>query len=178
MEEKKIQLVAQEAAYQNAFLEMVQDYQQAGELTFLPFLRHHLSFESFLERIELMKDPQRVPEGMVPESGFWLLEGDAEHGRLLGEIRIRHILNEFLLQEGGHIGYTIRPSARRMGYGSLQLRLALPLARDLGIQRALVTCNTENIGSARIIEQNGGVLENQVISANTGKQISRYWITL
>ena len=74
---------------------------------------------------------------------------------------IRHRLTPSLLLMGGHIGYDVRPSARRRGHATLMLAAALPVARGLGIDRALLTCRTDNIGSRKVIEANGGVLEDE-----------------
>jgi predicted acetyltransferase len=110
----------------------------------------------------------------VPFSLHWLCDGDA----FIGEASIRHQLNAHLLQEGGHIGYGIRPSCQRQGYGKRILALALAECRRLGIERVLVTCLDANLASARIIEANGGRLEN-VISAPSGHgPLRRYWIAL
>jgi predicted acetyltransferase len=83
-------------------------------------------------------------------------------------------LNDHLLQIGGHIGDMVRPSERRKGYGTEQIRLALEKCRELGIPWVLVTCDKDNIASARTIQKNGGVLENEVMDADVVKQ--RYWI--
>ena len=83
-----------------------------------------------------------------------------------------------LEHEGGHIGYAIRPSERQKGYGTCILALTLEKAGDLGLNRVLLTCDTDNIGSARIIERNGGQLASRGISNSSGKPISRYWIDL
>lgn len=91
-------------------------------------------------------------------------------------IDIRHRLNEYLLQFGGNIGYSVRPSQRRKGYATEMLALALEECRKLGIDRALVTCDKTNIGSAKTIQKNGGVLENEVLEGDRITQ--RYWIGL
>ena len=91
-------------------------------------------------------------------------------------IDIRHRLNEYLLQFGGNIGYSVRPSQRRKGYATEMLALALEECRKLGLNRALVTCDKTNIGSAKTIQKNGGVLENEVLEGDRITQ--RYWIAL
>lgn len=91
-------------------------------------------------------------------------------------IDIRHRLNEYLLQFGGNIGYSVRPSQRRKGYATEMLALALEECRKLGLDRALVTCDKTNIGSAKTIQKNGGVLENEVLEGDRITQ--RYWIAL
>ncbi len=98
------------------------------------------------------------PIDHVPCTFFWLVDGD-DPGTYLGSLSIRHRLTPFLLEVGGHIGYSVRPSARRRGVATAALRGALPEAAALGIEKVLVTCDDDNIGSARVIEANGGVLE-------------------
>ena len=110
----------------------------------------------------------------VPFSLHWLCEDDV----FIGEASIRHQLNAHLLQEGGHIGYGIRPSRRRQGYGKRILALALAECRRLGIERVLVTCLDANIASAKIIEANGGRLENLISAPSGHGPLRRYWISL
>jgi len=111
-------------------------------------------------------------EGRVHATNWWIVEDDT----YLGAISLRHALNDFLLDAGGHIGYGVRPTARRRGLATWALRAVLPNARSLGLTRVLVTCDDENVGSARIIESNGGVLED-VRDTDLGRT-RRYWITL
>lgn len=111
------------------------------------------------------------PQGRVPQTEYWLIDDD----QFIGQIDIRHHLNDALKRFGGHIGYRIRPSARQQGYGTLQLKLALPKVWGLGIQRALVTCDDDNIGSQRIIEANGGILHDKIDNGRYSLT-RRYWI--
>ena len=108
----------------------------------------------------------------VPFSLHWLCDGD----EFIGEASIRLELNAHLMQEGGHIGYGIRPSRRERGYGKRILALALGECRRLGIERVLVTCLDRNIASARIIEANGGRLENLIAAPSGHGALRRYWI--
>ena len=113
-------------------------------------------------------DPsQALPDGMVHSDYFWIT--DDEPGQVIGFLAIRHTLNDFLLEEGGHIGYSIRPARRREGHASRALALALDRAGELGIERTLVTCDDDNEPSRRTIERNGGVYE------DTRKRKMRYW---
>jgi predicted acetyltransferase len=116
-----------------------------------------------------------LPPGIVPMTSFWLVEDDQT---VIGESRLRHRLTPALEIEGGHIGYAIRPSARRKGYGTRILALTLERARVMGLRQVLVTCNTDNIASARIIEKNGGLLDGYALSPHSRVQISRYWISI
>ena len=99
---------------------------------------------------------------------FWVVDDEDDY---VGSLALRHELSPFLLREGGHIGYSIRPSARRRGHATAALRLALPVARrDLGLDRVLVTCLESNEGSRRAIEANGGAYED----SRNGTR--RYWV--
>ena len=95
---------------------------------------------------------------------------------MVGAVNIRHDLNDYLLKYGGHIGDGIRPSERRKGYATEMIRLALEECRELGLTRVLMTCDKNNIGSAKSIIRNGGILENEVLGEGSIKQ--RYWIAL
>jgi predicted acetyltransferase len=106
------------------------------------------------------------PGGHVPATTLWWLEGP----EYLGRLAIRHVLNAQLREVSGHIGYDVRPSVRRRGHATAMLRAALPVARSLGIEKALVTCDVENLGSRKAIEANGGVFEDE----RGGKR--RYWV--
>lgn len=94
----------------------------------------------------------------------------------MGAVNIRHRLNEKLLKTGGHIGDGIRPSERRKGYATAMLALALEECKKLGIDKVLMCCDKDNIGSAKSIVKNGGVLENEV--EEEGHIEQRYWIQL
>lgn len=134
------------------------------------FKNDYHDFDNYLENLEL----KEAKDGKVPDSVFFLL--DADRDRLLGAVNIRHYLNDFLLREGGHIGDGIRPSERRKGYATEIIRLALIECEKLGIDRVLITCDKDNIGSARSIIKNGGVLENEFMNSE-GNIEQRYWIT-
>ena len=153
------------------FLAMAKEYLAAGED------RYKTALEDFPAYIGAILDGARgvnLPPGRVPYTTFWLSSGR----RLVGRSSIRHRLTPDLAYEGGHIGYDIRPSERRRGYGTLILRLTLEKARGLGLSRVLLTCDTGNVASARIIEKNGGRPQDQAVSRRSGGLITRYWIEL
>jgi len=121
----------------------------------------HLDDEAFVRfvdgiRAERLEETPR-PEGYVPDTELWWVDGD----EFLGRIGIRHRLTPLLLEMGGHIGYDVRPSARRRGHATEMLRQALTIAHELGIDPALITCDVDNVGSRTVIERNGGVLEDE-----------------
>ncbi len=114
---------------------------------------------------DALEDSPRRP-GWVPCTTLWYVESD----EYLGRLAIRHRLTPHLLELGGHIGYDVRRSARRQGHATAMLRAALPVAAELGIDAALLTCDADNVASRRLIEYNGGVLEDQ-----RGVKL-RFWI--
>jgi predicted acetyltransferase len=116
-------------------------------------------------REQSLEDAPR-PEGYVPCTTLWWVSGE----EYLGRIAIRHRLTPWLREYGGHIGYDVRPSARRQGHATAMLAAILPLARELGIDPVLLTCEADNVGSRKTIEANHGVLEDQ----RGGKL--RYWV--
>ena len=115
-----------------------------------------------------------LPNGLTPYDTFWLMDGGRQ--TIYAVSRLRHVLNEISVKEGGHIGYDVPPSYRRRGFGTEILRLTLKKAAVIGLRRVLVTCDFDNEGSAKIITRNGGILENQMVSDYSGKLVNRYWI--
>lgn len=128
----------------------------------------------YLERLERIRQGRDVPDGWVP---FTLLVGEADGG-LVGSVSVRHRLNERLATVGGHIGYAVRPAFRRRGFATEMLRQSLVVAREVGLTRALLTCDDDNAASAAVIERCGGVLR-RVLPASTEHPAKRhYWIDL
>ena len=113
-------------------------------------------FADWLEVLAEEGRPDAKPrfEGWVPQTTLWWVDEDEEY---IGRVAIRHRLTEPLLQFGGHIGYDVRSSRRRQGHATAMLAASLPFARALGIERALVTCDHDNVGSRKVIEANGGM---------------------
>lgn len=132
------------------------------------------SYLDWLKKLELEKRKETCEKNRVPASTFFLIR--LEDNKIIGMINIRHELNDYLLNEGGHIGYSIRNSERRKGYATKMLRLGLEKCLELGMKKVLVTCNKNNIGSAKTIQNNSGILENEYIREN--KVTQRYWINL
>jgi predicted acetyltransferase len=130
-----------------------------------------MPWRQYLDELERKRDRALVPEGRVPST---FLVADVG-GEIVGRSSIRHELNAFLAHEGGHIGYCVLPSARGCGYSTVILRQSLSIARNLGINRALLCCDDDNIVSARTIERCGGLLDSKVRAAD-GSTTRRYWI--
>lgn len=107
----------------------------------------------FAEHVASVRGPTRDPVDLCVT--YWYVDGDAFLGRLSVRPQLTPPWGELL----GHVGYDVRPSARRRGHATAMLRAALPLARQLGLDPALVTCDAGNVASRKVIEANGGVLE-------------------
>ena len=171
----KLKLIKLTKEYYNQLKDMIDEWkldQEVNRTNHSPwaiFKNDYQDFDYYLDNLEI-KEPV---EGKVPDSVFFLL--DEERNILLGAVNIRHYLNDFLLQYGGHIGDGIRPSERRKGYATEMIRLALLECKKLGINRVLMVCDKDNIGSAKSIINNGGVLENEFVDEK-GNTNQRYWI--
>jgi predicted acetyltransferase len=176
-----MELVLPSVQYKISFIEAVKEAKANTE-----FPRHHgwyhelsiadleKDFALYVEKKKSQAEGKNLPEGYVPQSVYWLVDNN----EYIGSVRIRHNLNAHLKQIGGHIGYNIRPSKRRQGYGRKILELALLKTRDLGVDHVLLTCDATNHASRKIIERNGGVLENRVPNPETGIDKLRFWIAL
>lgn len=137
-------------------------------------LRNAKSFEKWNNNIFDNMNEETVKEGFVPANTYIAISTDDE--RLIGMIDIRHRLNGYLLNYGGHIGYSVRKLERQKGYATEMLELALEKCKNLGIKKVLITCDKDNIASAKTIIKNGGRLENEVQEENI--MVQRYWINL
>ena len=124
--------------------------------------------EFVTERLAEEDPSTELAEGWVHCTSRWIREQGS--GQVLGFLAVRHRLTPFLLEVGGHIGYSVRPSARRRGVATAALAKGLEIAAGLAIDHVLITCDTDNTASRRTIESAGGVLED----IREGKR--RYWI--
>ncbi len=180
-------LVPPDVRYHASFLEAVEEFTQSqgedarfaglgvlaavgdfpGEFFTAEELRQEPTFSAYVERLHEVGQPQTpLPPEIVPSTTLWWVEGDD----YLGRLSIRHRLTQWLFDFGGHIGYAVRPSKRGQRHATAMLAAALPWAAELGIDPVLVTCDDTNNASRRVIEVNGGVLDDQ------RKEKLRYWI--
>ena len=136
-------------------------------------LSRYEKYEDWLAKITDEANHTNPNVNSVPATMYFAVYNQ----KIVGSIQIRHYLNEPLLIRGGHIGYGVRPAERRKGCATEMLALALEECKRLGIKQVLVTCDKKNIASARTIEKNGGVLENEFVDA-AGGIVLRYWIDI
>jgi predicted acetyltransferase len=167
-----MQLILPSLKYKKEFLEALEESKNEKGETRLSRARENESFEDYVQRMGNDAKGLNLLKGNVPATTFWLMDKNI----LIGRVQIRHKLNDSLLKRGGHIGYYIRPSKRKMGYGKEILRLALLETKKLGISKVLITCYYDNLASQKIIEANGGVLENTIKIEKDKPETRRYWI--
>jgi predicted acetyltransferase len=164
------QLVRPYVGVRDSYLAAVDEFQSEGRLDYYRptelgreggvsvKVEDEVGFSRYVQslRDRALEETER-PEGHVPDTILWYVDGPEWIGRL----DIRHRLTPALMEIGGHIGYDVRPSMRRRGHATRMLRDALPMAAELGINPVLVTCHVDNIASRKVIEANGGVLEDK-----------------
>lgn len=151
--------------------DMSQDADPATGFAGFSFTREGLEDPEEFRRFVQVRRAEELPEtprpsGRVPCTFLWVVDGE----EYLGSISFRHDLTEFLHTRGGHIGYSIRPSARRKGHAGTALRQTLELAAEMGHERVLLTCAEDNAASRAVIEGAGGVYEDSRASTR------RYWV--
>ena len=163
-------LVKAEEKYREQITDMMDEWTASGEKIVPYAIRktNYRDFDSYISSLE----QKEVRDGKVPDSTFFCL--DTDRNIIVGAVNIRHYLDEDLLRNGGHIGDGVRPSERRKGVATKMISLALEECGKLGISRVLMVCDKDNIGSAKSIINNGGVLENEIFCDGVIEQ--RYWI--
>ncbi|WP_314066381.1 GNAT family N-acetyltransferase [uncultured Vagococcus sp.] len=138
-----------------------------SQLAFIP------KVEDWLDQIERNKHWESIRDGWVP--GIQYVAVNQEE-IVVGMLNLRLTLNDYLLNYGGHIGYSVRPSQRSKGYGSEMLKLALLEAKNQGLSNLLLTCQDDNIASATVILNNQGIMEDKRWDPHEGNLTRRYWI--
>ncbi len=172
---EEARLVVPSAAHKDSYRSLVREFAERGEPA-VPFTLSfpNENFEAFLAELAGAERGIGIPADFVPHSTFWLVEGS----EVVGVSSLRHRLTPKLHEEGGHIGYGIRPSARGRGLGKAILALTLREAARRGIDRALLTCAKANAASAAVIAANGGLLESESRVERRGEVVQRWWIEL
>jgi len=173
---ENLQLIEPTAAFREEYESYCREFGDGKEI---PGNAGMATSSDFAEAVARCLDHGRgvnLPEGWVPAHTFWLVRN---RQTLVGMINLRHALTPFLESEGGHIGYSVRPTEQRKGYATRMLARTLEKARQFGLRKVLITCDKRNTASARVIQKCGGVLENEVPSCQVGREVTRrYWISL
>ena len=170
-----IHLVKPCKTYEKQCIDMLDEWYATGE-KIVPYSIRRLDYRNFDEYLNGFIDEENgCLYGGVPGTTFWAL--DDQRDIIVGAVNIRHWLNEGLLRNGGHIGDGVRPTERRKGYATKMIGLALEQCKMMKIDRILIVCNKDNIGSAKSIIKNGGILENE-IQNDDGSVDQRYWIKI
>jgi predicted acetyltransferase len=173
---QSVELVRPSLALRDSYRDLVAEITAAGE-KLIPFVLtfEHDDFAAFLNRLDACARGIDLRPGFVAHSTYWLVRNETE---IVGVSNIRQSLTAALCREGGNIGYGIRPSARRRGFGAAILRKSLDQAGALGLTRVLVTCAKSNVASAKAILRNGGVLECEEYLPDRDEVVQRYWIEI
>lgn len=158
------------------FEEMLAEYASLGE-PYLPYSaklgewwNDPSEYISFWQKLRFDPNPDL---NLVRTDSLWLLENSL----IVGDVRLRHTLNENLMRNGGHIGYCVRPTERNRGVATSILEFALSQARTLGLSKVLLTCDSQNLASIRVIEKNGGIFSDDCV-LDSGSINKRFWINL
>jgi predicted acetyltransferase len=168
----KLKLIKANIKFKREITDMLDEWYASVE-KIIPYAIRRADYHSFEEYCESL-EIRDTSDGRVPDSTLFCL--DEERNVIVGALNIRHYLTESLLIDVGHIGGGVRPSERKKGISTRMLALALEECKKLGIERVLMVCDKANIGSAKSIQKNGGILENELTIDGVIKQ--RYWIEL
>lgn len=175
---EELYLIAPSLEYEEEILSYRQEFLAAGGKEQGGF-GTLLTVDSAAQWIQDAKDAlseSACREGYVPASQYICVRESDK--KIVGTIQIRHYLNDYLAQYGGHIGYSVRPSERKKGYATWMLANSLPLCRSLNLDKVLITCKNDNEGSRRVIKNNNGVYEQTVYNPNQNVYMEKYWISL
>ena len=170
-----IKLIEPTEAYLASYEEAYREYVEKGVST---YSFTDASSCDIFAKFERYRQERDLPPDRVGEDKYWLV--DEEKRYFIGEIAVRHRLNEALARRGGHIGYGVRYAEWNRGYGTKMLALALEKAKELRISPVLITCNDDNLASARVLEKNGFVLGDTILVSREAEDLltRRYWKTI
>ena len=156
-------------AYKNEFPPNPSGIEGSSQLAFAN------SIEQWLEQIENNRHWETVQKDYMPAEQYIAVDNSDNS---VGMLNFRKELNDYLFNYIGHIGYSVAPSKRRQGLATEMLKLALQEAKNFGLQKVLITCTDDNVASYKVIENNGGILEDKRVDPGDQKLTRRYWIAL
>ena len=167
-------LVELTTEHNDSLTKFMQGFSAANENTPGFFPRDGEPITQTVERLRKDELGEDLPEGFVPATTRFWQEGHD----LQGVINLRHRLTPALRRFGGHMGYSVSPNHRRRGIASRMIAAMIPTARELGLERLLLTCDATNIGSHRAMEKNGAIMEREEWYEPTQRVQRWYWIEL
>ncbi len=167
-----MELVKPTKKYEKSWHEALAEFRAEGRKGFWNWEKEPDNLDEYIKLTGDNEKGESLPKDWVTATTYWLIDG----GQFVGHTNIRHRLNDYLAKIGGNIGYYIRPSARSKGYGTKILELALVKAKQLGLEKVLITCDKSNIASKKIIERHNGKFQDTV--HGEGEPKLRYWIEL
>ena len=167
-------------AYEDKAIAFIQEFRTHGSAingtgSLDRYLKEH-SYGEWLLKVMRDLDIANIPDDKVPALTYFYVRGEDDH--IVGMINVRLALNDFLRTEGGHIGYSVRPTERNKGYGTRMLREALSFCKSIGLCEIIVTCDKNNIASASVIKRCGGVLDAEFFSDIYQTDVQRYTISV
>ncbi|MFA0027148.1 GNAT family N-acetyltransferase [Vibrio breoganii] len=169
-----MQLIEPSLEFESSFARFYEDFAANDEINSDYYLEGVLNFKAYIQCLQDEAMGINLVEDYVQCSHFWLVDAQKN---IYGAIRVRHNIDtELLALEAGHIGYDIAPEYRSEGYGTLMLKKALLKAKAIGLSKALVVADEDNMASRKVIEANGGQLENVVFGKVYPNPLARYWI--
>lgn len=171
-----MRLIRPSAHFEASHSSLIEEFRKRGD-DLVPWVLAEVGgdFAEYVTRLEQYSRGFGLPKGFVPTTTLWLVDGSDE---IVAVSSLRHELTPSLLDYGGHIGFGVRPGARRQGYATEILRGTLMEARTLGIDKVLLTCDKNNVGSAKAISKNGGQLWDERYMKDHACVLQRYWIHL
>ncbi len=160
--------------YKESFIKALDEFNHEDLWTDLDRVFLENRFDDYIDELSKNSKGLGLPLGWVPSTEYWLVEGD----HFIGRINIRHKLTKPLESFGGHIGYEVRKSERRRGHAKSMLKLALPKVLEIGIKKVLITCDSNNLASQKVIKACSGVFQDETQLEDREVPTQRYWIEL
>ncbi|WP_414048565.1 GNAT family N-acetyltransferase [Macrococcus animalis] len=171
-----LKLVKPTIDYKEDILKYQQEFKEINEVIHgSSSLHNYDDFYEWFENVQNEENLEHLPHGFVPSTQFICVNAQ---NKIVGMMHVRHYLNDSLIQIGGHVGYSVRPDERRKGVAKWMLKESLNFLKTKDVDKALVTCDYNNIGSKKTILACGGIYENTVHDEHDDIDVERYWIEI